>query len=173
MSVLKFEYRDKVGYVDLGEHPLPDELDVLFADAPAGINWESMYIAKIEEARMEDYGETEQEACEAINTETAEEICSLLNFVMGAIGAEVSESSTFTILSDEEYVKEVCPSAEMDDDNDDPEAERYMVWVNIAGEHWQPMGDGQTHEQAWTDTKNNIMKGTFFHETEPPYGVVS
>jgi hypothetical protein len=63
-------------------------------------NLEDLEKERIANAKVEDYGSTEEEATEAVHHECTEELVELLNFVLDASGVEVSAESTFQLVDD-------------------------------------------------------------------------
>lgn len=118
---------EDVLFIDTEEHPIGGlELSEWLLKGES-FNHEAVFNDRIANAKVEDYGDTEEEATNAINSEVAQEFCELLNYVQHATGCEVSLDSDFELTDsntlDEEDENEEdgpknCPTCgdEMDKD---------------------------------------------------------
>jgi len=101
-------YREEdVAHVSLDDCPLGGI--GLWSDLLKGepINMESIFQERMKDARMEDYGSTEEEASNALHSEIAQDFVELLNCLVHAPGgSEFSAESTFQLVESDHEEEE-------------------------------------------------------------------
>lgn len=94
----KYKAEDVV-FIDTEDYPISGLALAPWLNKGEPFNNEDVFNDRIANAKMSDYGASEQEATQAVHEEVGQEWVELLNYAVNASGAEVGENCTFELVA--------------------------------------------------------------------------